>query len=85
MNNSVITHNSIQMWVSLEVRRSQSFTPPAPHTDTHPWSEGTAVAGAPDVRCYTERERPFVRHQISPVPKAEPDRVSSAGVRGEET
>lgn len=30
-------------------------------------------------------EGPFVRHQISPVPKAGPDRVSSAGVLGSET
>lgn len=33
----------------------------------------------------SRREGPFVRHQISPVPKAGPDRVSSAGVRGGET
>lgn len=32
----------------------------------------------------SRREGPFVRHQISPVPKAGPDRVSSAGVRGGE-
>lgn len=60
MNNSVITHNSSQMWVNLEVRRSQSFTksppPPAPHTDTHPWSKGTVIPEAPDVRCYRKRE-----------------------------
>lgn len=30
-------------------------------------------------------EGPFVRHQISLVPKAGPDRVSSAGVLGGET
>ncbi|KAF0023639.1 hypothetical protein F2P81_024269 [Scophthalmus maximus] len=47
--------------------------------------EGTALpAEAPDVSCYGERG-PFVRHQISPVPKADRDRVSSAGVRGGET
>ena len=33
----------------------------------------------------SRREGPFVRHQISPVPKAGLDRVSSAGVRGAET
>lgn len=30
-------------------------------------------------------EGPFVRHQISPVPKARPDQVSPAGLRGGET
>ncbi|CAK6961819.1 hypothetical protein EYF80_040520 [Scomber scombrus] len=33
----------------------------------------------------SRRERPFVRHQISPVPKAGPYRVSSAGLPGGET
>lgn len=33
----------------------------------------------------SRREGPFVRHQISSVPKAGPDRVSSAGVQGGET
>lgn len=33
----------------------------------------------------SRREGPFVRHQISPVPKAGPDRVSSASVWGGET
>lgn len=31
-----------------------------------------------------QREGPLARHQISPVPKAEPDRVSSVGLLGGE-
>lgn len=50
---------------------------------SHP--TGTKGDSAPcrGTRCallrQSRREGPFVRHQISPVPKAGPDRVSSAG------
>lgn len=60
------------------------------YPDFHPVRRGALRDSAPcrGTRCAllwrARREGPFVRHQISPVPKAGPDRVSSAGVRGGE-
>lgn len=71
---SSLSFVQVDSWGNSEALLFQLSPPPEEPKGT------TLPAEAPDVRCYGEQGG-GMRHQISPVPKAGTDRVSSSGAK----